>query len=96
VVSAHRIDCDFEVSHEELLLGSLDHFPFFIEAAMGAGAMRHAHLMAIGALGKGTRGQMIVRTPAIAPSFGMSSFWIGHTYQLRSSSRRLSSSKESI
>jgi len=69
MISAHRIDCDFEIGHEELLLGGLDHFPFFIEAAMGASAMRHAQFMAIGALGKGTRGQVIVRASAIAPGF---------------------------
>ena len=78
VVAAHRIDCDFDVGHEELFLGGLDDFPFFVKAAMRTGAMRHAQFVAIGALGKRARRQMIVCAAAIAPRFRMSSFWIWH------------------
>ena len=61
-----------------LLLGGLDDFPFFVVAAVRAGAMRHPQFVTIGTLGKRSRGQMIVRTATIAPRLRMSSFWIWH------------------
>jgi hypothetical protein len=69
MVAAHRIDCDLEVGHEELFLGCFDHFPIFVIAAVRTSAVRHAQFVTIGTFGEGSRGQMIVRPPAIAPRF---------------------------
>src|SRR5215472_5865768 len=78
LVAAHRVDRDFDCGHEELLLGGLDDFPFLVVTAVRACTMRHTQLVTIGAFRKGSRCQMIVRPPAIAPGFRMSSFWIWH------------------
>src|SRR5262245_35075056 len=61
-----------------LFLGSLDDFPVLVIAAVRTGPMRHTQLVAIGALGKRTCSQVIMRPPTVAAGFGMSSFWIWH------------------
>jgi len=50
-----------------LLLGRLDNSFFFVIAAMGANAMRHAQFVAVWTLGEGSRCQMIMRPAAIPP-----------------------------
>jgi hypothetical protein len=77
-VTAHRIDCDFYAGHEDLFLSGFDDFPFFVEAAMRTGAMRHAHFVAIRTLGKRASRQMIVCPAPVAARFRVSSFWIWH------------------
>jgi len=62
----------------DLLGGDFQDFPFLIVATMRTRPMREALLVAIGALGKRSSGQMIVCAPAVAAGFGMSSFWIWH------------------
>jgi hypothetical protein len=52
VIPAHRIDCDFEIRHEELFLGGFDDFPVFVMAAVRTRAVRHAQLVTVRALGK--------------------------------------------
>src|SRR5437867_8687216 len=79
LIAAHRIDCDFDFGHEELFLSGLDNFPLLVVAAVRTGPMRHAQLVAIGAFREGSRRQMIVRPPAVAPRLRVSSFWIWHT-----------------
>jgi hypothetical protein len=49
-----------------------------VGAALGAGAMRHLLLVAIGALGKRMAFEGIVRAPGRGALLGVSSFWIGH------------------
>src|SRR5262245_57124187 len=78
MISAHRIDCDLEIGHEELFLGCLDDFPLFVIAAMRTSTMRHAYLVAVRTLGTRPSSQMSVRPPAVAPGLRMSSFWIWH------------------
>jgi hypothetical protein len=78
MIASHRIHCDFDVGHEELFLRCFDDFPVFVIAAVRAGAVRHAQLVAVRTLGEGSRTQMIVCPPPIPPGFGMSSFWIWH------------------
>jgi hypothetical protein len=66
MIAAHRVDRDFYIAHEDLFLSRFDDFPFLVVAAMGASAMRHAQLVAVGTLRKRSRGQVIVRPATIA------------------------------
>src|SRR5439155_26034350 len=79
LIAAHRIDRDFDFGHEELFLSSLDNLRLLVVAAVRTGPMRHPQLVAIGAFREGSRRQMIVRPPAVAPRLRMSSFWVWHT-----------------
>jgi hypothetical protein len=57
--------------------------------------MGHSQFVTVGTLGKRARRQMIMSATAVTACFGVSTFWIWHSYELRSSSRRLISSNAS-
>jgi hypothetical protein len=69
MIAAHRVDRDFDFAHEDLFLSRFDNFPFLVIAAMRTGAMRHAQLVAVGALRKRSRGEVIVRAATVAARF---------------------------
>jgi hypothetical protein len=56
----------------------VENFASLIVAALGAGAMRHFFLVAVGALGKGVAFEGIVRAPGGGALLGVSPFWIRH------------------
>src|SRR6266403_387130 len=56
----------------------LNHFAPLVIATLGAGAMRHLFLVAIGTLGKGMLRQGIVRPPRGRPLLRVPPFWIRH------------------
>src|SRR3954454_5982681 len=60
------------------LLFHFQHFAAFVVAALGAGTMRQLALMAIGALGEGVRGQVIVGTTDGRAPLRVSPFRICH------------------
>jgi hypothetical protein len=56
----------------------VEDFASLIVAALGAGAMRHFFLVAVGAFGKAVAFQRVVGAPGRSAFLGVSPFWIRH------------------
>jgi hypothetical protein len=63
------------------LAGFLDveNFSSLIVSALGAGAMRHFFLVAVGTLGKAVAFQSVVGAPGGGALLGVTTFWIRHS-----------------
>ena len=79
-VGTHRIQRDHARHGVFGLAGffNIEDFASFIVTALGAGAVRHLFLVAVGALGKAVRLQRIVSAPGGGAFLGVSPFRIRH------------------
>ena len=79
-VRAHRVQ-SYDAWHGEFRLAGffdVQNFTALIVTALGAGAMRHLALVAVGALGERVAFQCVVRATSAGARFGVSPFWIWH------------------
>jgi hypothetical protein len=82
-IRTHRIQRDHARHGGYELAGFFDveNFAAFIVTALGAGAVRHLLLVAVGALGKGMAFQSVVSPAGRGALLGVSSFWIRHVIE---------------